>query len=146
MSHPIALRARGHQHFAYSGRSVLTTNLNGTITGEGTEGFAFANTRVLSREAVTANGVPLTPVVASPVGGAALLAYAQVPAMPGVPEESVYAAVSRFVDDGMRTVLRLENYATRETAHFDLAIALAADFADTEEAEDGERQQTAPVE
>jgi glycogen debranching enzyme len=146
MFHRIALRARPHQHFVYSGRSVLITNLDGNITGRGTEGFAFANTRVLSDEAMTANGVPLDPVVASPVGGAALLAYAAVPAMPGVPEKSVYLAVSRFVDDGLRTVLRVENYATRETARFDLAIALAADFADTEEAEDGKRQQNASVE
>lgn len=146
MIHRIALRARPHQHFVYSGRSVLTTNVDGNITGYGTEGFAFANTRVLSREAITANGVPLRPVIASPVGGAALLGYAEVPAMPGVPKQSVYLAISRFVDDGLRTVLRVENFATHETARFDLAIAIAADFADTEEVEAGERQQTPPIE
>src|SRR4051812_47222931 len=126
MFHRIALRARPHQHFVYSGRSVLVTNVDGNITGSGTEGFVFANTRVLSREVMTANGTPLNAVVASPVGGAAFLAYAEVPAMPGVPKESVYIATSRFVDDGMRTVLRAENYATHETARFDLAIAVAA--------------------
>src|SRR4051794_30512188 len=100
MSHRIALRARGNQHYAYSGRSVLVTNRDGTITGNGTEGFYFANTRLLSRDELTADGRPLTPVVASPVSGASFLAYAEVPAGANIPPGGVYVAVTRAVADG----------------------------------------------
>jgi glycogen debranching enzyme len=146
MHHRIALRARANQHYVYSGRSVLVTNLDGAVTGSGTEGFYFANTRLLSRDELTADGRPLTPVAATPVSGAGFLAYAEVPAGPNIPQAAVYIAVQRAVDDGMRTVLRIENYTPHTPARFNLAFHLAADFADTEEAESGERQQTAAVE
>ncbi len=146
MHHRIALRARANQHYVYSGRSVLVTNLDGAVTGSGTEGFYFANTRLLSHDELTADGQPLTPVAASPVSGAGFLAYAEVPAGPNVPRGAVYVAVLRAVDDGMRTVLRIENYKPHTQARFNLALRLDADFADTEETESGERQQTAAVE
>src|SRR5207248_947001 len=65
---------------------------------------------------------------------------------PTIPKESVYVEIARVVAEGMRTVLRVENYSLHETARFELAMHLAADFADTEETEQGERRQTAPVE
>src|SRR5918911_2744966 len=145
-THRIALRARGNQHFAYSGRSVLVTNLDGAVTGGGTEGFYAENTRLLARDELTVGGAPLRPIAASPVGGAGFLAYAEAPQGPGIPAQAVYVEIARQVDEGMRTVLRLENYSAREAARFDLGIHLAADFADIDEAKEGRRRQTAEIE
>src|SRR5829696_779729 len=146
MPHGLALRARANQHFAYSGRSVLIADLAGRVTGQGSEGFYVENTRLLSRHELTVDGRPLEPVAASPVEGSALLAYAQVPEGPTVPRGAVAIEMSCFVGEGLREVLRLENYSARETARFALSIHLAADFADIEEAQQGRRQQTADVE
>lgn len=145
--HPlISLRSRANHRFAYSGRSVLVTNLDGVITGNETEGFYLDDTRLLSRHELYANGRALMPIVASSVGGNGFLAYAKAPSEAGVPEEGVYVTISHFVDGGMRTVLHVANYDAHSTARFDLALRLAADFADLNEAEQGKRQQQAEVE
>ena len=145
-AHRLALRARGSQHYAYSGRSLLVTNPDGAVTGGGEEGFYVENTRLLSREEFTVDGRSLTPAGVSPVGGAGFLAYFEIPEGPGVPAQAVYLELARFVDEGMRTVVRLRNYSAREAARFELAVHLAADFADSEEAKEGRRQQTAEIE
>src|SRR5947209_20258401 len=139
MAHRIELRARAGEHYAYSGRSVLVTDLAGNVTGSGTEGFYVENTRLLCREEVTIDGKSLRPVAVSPVGGAGFFAYAEALPGPTIPKESVYVEIARIVAEGMRTVLRVENYSLHETARFELAMHLAADFADTEETEQGER-------
>src|SRR5918995_149874 len=146
MAHRIELRARANQHFVYSGRSLLVTDLDGWLTGRGNEGFYADETRLLSRFGLTADGLPLKTIAASPVGGARFLAYAEVPKLARVPEQVVYAAVAQAVDEGMRTEIRLENYHTRDAAQFDLAITVAADFADINETKEGRRQQSGPVE
>src|SRR5215208_6938605 len=114
MPHGLALRARANQHFAYSGRSVLVADLAGRVTGQGSEGFYVENTRLLSRHELTVDGRPLEPVAASPVEGSALLAYAQVPEGPTVPRGAVAIEMSCFVGEGLREVLRLENYSARD--------------------------------
>jgi len=141
----IALRARGTQHFAYSGRSLLVTNLDGCVAGQGTEGFYFENTRLLCRDEPTANGAALRTIAASPVYGHGLFSYALLPQDTHAADGDVVMQISRFVGPGMRTVLRVENYHPSRERHLDLAIRLAADFADWDEVERGERQQTAPV-
>lgn len=146
VAHRIQIRARGNQHFVYSGRSLLVTNLDGVVAGDGTEGFYVQNTRLLSRDELTADGAPLKSVAASPVRGDAFLAYAEVPEGPSVSKSAVYVEVMRFLDEGMRTVVRVENYATENVARFELGVHLAADFADSDEAGQGERKQTAEVE
>jgi glycogen debranching enzyme len=140
----IALRARGDLHFAYSGRSVLVTDLVGSIRPGGKQGFFVDNTRVLSHDELSIEGQPLIPVSASPVGGHGFFAYWEVPESPGIPKDSLYVEAARLVDEGMREEVRVTNYAP-EQARFDLRIELAADFADIEEAEHGRRQQDAPI-
>jgi glycogen debranching enzyme-like protein len=125
---------------------VLVVDLAGRVTGQGSEGFYVENTRLLSRHELTVDRRPLEPVAASPVGGSALLAYAQAPEGPTVPRRAVAFEMASFVGEGLREVLRIENYSARETARFALGIHLAADFADIEEAQQGRRQQTADVE
>ncbi len=142
----IGLRARADRHFTYSGRSVLVTNLDGNLTGSGTEGFYVEDTRLLSRDEWTANGESLLSIAVSPVEGDAFLAYLEVPQGGSVSKNSVYVTIARFVGEAMRTELRIENYAAGETAHVDLVAYLAADFADMNETQTGKREQTAEVE
>ena len=146
MAHRIALRARANQHFIYSGQSVLVTNLDGVVTGRGTEGFYVENTRLLCRDELTVNDLPLMTVSASPVGADRLLLYAEAPEGERVPRQSVYVETTRIVGSGMRTTHRFENYHVRDPAHCELALYLAADFADTDETQQEKRQQSAPVE
>jgi glycogen debranching enzyme len=145
VTHRIELRARANQHFVYSGRSLLVTNLDGWLTGQDIEGFYADETRLLSRFALTADGAPIVTFAASPVGGSRFLAYAEVPPVGRIPRGAVHIAMAYAVDEGLRTEIRLENYQVRDTAQFDLAIHLDADFADISEAKEGRRQQSGPV-
>ncbi|CCF83107.1 glycogen debranching N-terminal domain-containing protein [Nitrolancea hollandica] len=150
MTNRIALRARANQFFVYSGRSLLVTNLDGDVSLSGTNGFYRENTRLLSRYELTVNGYRLVPVVASPVGGAGMLTYQQMPDEVGVPERSVAVEIAYFLSEGMRTVLRIENnWGVKshqpDPPTIDLAINVAADFADISEADTGTRLQKAPV-
>jgi glycogen debranching enzyme len=144
MAHRVQLRARWTHQFTYSGRSVLVTDLAGRVPKEDPLGLYFDNTRILSRFELTTDGKPPDPVSASPVGGDAHLTYAVLPESGGVSKESVYIETTHFVGDGMRTILRLRSFATKRVA-FVLAIEVAADFADSEEAEQRRRQQTAEI-
>jgi hypothetical protein len=110
MAHRIELRARANQYFSYSGHSLLVTNLAGDVPTSGANGYYFENTRLPSRFELTANGYWLRPIVASPVDGAAFLAYQEVPKEAGVPERAINVQIAHFLDGGLRTCLRLENY------------------------------------
>lgn len=145
-SHRIALRARANQHFVYAGRSLLVVNLDGQVSGAGTEGFYFENTRLLCRDELCVDGRPVRAIAASPVGGNGFLAYYLVPGGACIPKEAIFLDVARTLGDGLRSELRVQNYHRQDNARFELAVHLAADFADSEEAETGKRQQTGPVE
>ncbi len=143
--HRVNLRARGGQLFTYSGRSVLVTDLTGNVKPQDPLGLYFDNTRILSRLEVTVGHKAPRPVSASPVGGDAFLGYEELQESEGVPKESVYLETIRFVGDGMRTILRFRNFAG-QAATCDVALHTAGDFADSEEAEQGARQQNAETE
>jgi glycogen debranching enzyme len=145
VGHRINLRARGAYHFAYSGRCVLITDLTGRVGEQDPLGLYVDNLRVLSRLEVSIGDEPTRPISASPVGGDAFLAYEELPESDGVPKASVYLETARFVGDGMRTVLRVSSFAPMAVA-CELAIHVAADFADSQEAEQRSRQQNADVE
>jgi glycogen debranching enzyme len=145
VAHRIQLRARREQVFTYSGRCVLVTDLAGRLAREDPLGLYVDNTRFLSRLDLSVDGLPLETAAASTAGADAFLAYDALPETKRVPKESVYLETAHFVGDGMRTLLRLTSYAPMSTA-FTLAIQPEADFADSEEAERGERQQTAETE
>ncbi len=151
MTAPFELRARAHQRYIYSGYSLLVTDARGSVTGQGAEGFYVENTRLLCRQDLTADGEPLVPFAASATSRNAFLAYAEVVGGPHVPASSVYLEIARTVGDkGLRTRIRIENYAFGDDAlsgpaSFLLGINLAADFADIEEADSGKRIQTADV-
>ena len=157
MAHRINLRARPEQHFIYSGRSLLITNLSGEVPEGAGEGFYVENTRLLSRSEVRVNGELLRPVAVSPVGGHGLFAQLQIPEkvvseLPvgeTIPERGLYIEQASAVGEGLRSELLISNYHAHETVRFDLAIHLAADFADINETKigkKGKREQTAEVE
>lgn len=140
----IRLRARSNQHYVSSGLSLLAVNLDGWATGNGTEGFYYRNTRLLSRNELLIDGVPPRPASVSPVDSDAFLALYELRPGPDVPERSVYLAVRRRVDEGMRSEFEFTNYG-RTASAFDAVFRLEADFADSDEAEAGVRRQEAPV-
>ena len=88
------------------------------------------------------DGRPPRTISASPVGGDAYLAYAELTEGIDVGREAVYLETSHFVGDGMRSLMRFTNYGP-QPARFELGIGLAADYADSDEVERGERRQQA---
>ena len=145
MPHRVVLRGRTGQLYLYSGRSVLITNLDGEVTGSGSEGLHVDNTRLLSEDRVTVNGKPLDGVAVSPVGADALLGYYEVPQGDGVSWRTVFVEQARFVANGLATRLRITNYAVRDTVALTIAWHLAADFVDTDDTERGERRVEVPI-
>ncbi len=151
MTAPFELRARADRRFIYSGYSLLVADAHGSVAGQGTEGFYVENTRLLCRQDLTADGEPLVPFAASATSRHGFLAYAEVAGGSHGPASSVYLEITRSVsDEGLRTRIRIENYAFGDDAlsgpaSFALGINLAADFADIEEADSGKRIQTADV-
>jgi glycogen debranching enzyme len=145
MTVPMALRARPRHHFVYSARSLLVTTIEGQVTGTGTEGFYVDNARLLSRLELAADGKPVVPFAAAPVDSNAILSYAEVPEGPNVPKRGVFVEAKAVVEEALRLHLLVRSYAT-EPAEFELEVHLAADFADSQEASQGRRQQTADVE
>jgi glycogen debranching enzyme len=145
VAHRVQLRARAAQHFAYSGRSVLITDLAGRLPAKDPFGLYVDNTRILSRFEVAIDGKALSLISASPAGADAYLSYEELAEGECVPKESVYLETMRFVGEGMRTVLILRSFAAQAVSA-DLVIHIAADFADSEEAERRERQQAADTE
>jgi glycogen debranching enzyme len=141
---PVELRARPQSLFSYSGRSLLVTDVHGAVTGRHSEGFWFENTRVLSRFELRSDGQPLEAFSAAPVDRRAHLSYFRLPPGPQVPKQGVYLEVAHFLDEGLRTRLRLLNHSI-QPVHVELVLHLDADFADTQEADSGQRQQQAAV-
>ena len=140
MPHRITLHGRPDQLYLYSGRSILITNRAGEVTGAGSEGLHVDNTRVLSRDRLTVDGAPLDAASVSPVGADAALGYYEVPAREGIPERTVFVEQARFVEEGLTTRVRVTNYERSGSVCLPLVWELAADFADTDDTERGERR------
>lgn len=104
------------------------------------------NTRLLSRLELSVDGRTLTPFAVAPTDACSDLAYIEVPELGGVRRQQVYVEMARTVENEiLRAVLRVQNYSAAGTATLRLGVQLDADFADIEEAERGEREQSADV-
>ncbi|MBD0323737.1 MAG: hypothetical protein ICV72_10170, partial [Aldersonia sp.] len=145
MPHRVTLRGRPGQLYLYSGRSVLITDLHGEARGSRSEGFHVDNTRVLSEDYLTVADEELDAVSVSPVGADALLGYYEVRPSDGVEWRTVFVEQARFVSDGLVTRLRISNFAVSGSVHLAFAWHLAADFADTDDTERGDRRVVLPV-
>jgi len=146
MTHRVQLKARGGQLTAYSGRSILVTDLDGYIRSVGTQGFYYKNTRILSRLEMLVDGEPLIPASVSPVGADRLLGYYEAHASASVPERTLYVEVTAAVAEDVRFDYRITNFGKSGRIACPFALALAADFADSDEAESGRRRQCGEIE
>jgi glycogen debranching enzyme len=137
MPHRVTLRGRPRQIYVYSGRSVLITDLDGEVRGSKL-GFFADNTRVLSAEWLTVNGRNLHSIAVSPTGADAALGYYEVSAGDGVAARTVIVEKTVRVLEGLAVRLKATNYAVVGSASVAFAWHLAADFADADDAEQGE--------
>ncbi|PZF97388.1 amylo-alpha-1,6-glucosidase [Micromonospora deserti] len=138
------LRVRPDLLYVASGWSTLVTDVRGRITGAGPQGFFAHNTRVLSTERITVDGHEPVPFSTANVRGHAQLSYAELGDGEALPSRAAYLLVERFVGEGLRTRLTVLSYAERPL-HLRLRVHLAADFADTSEAEIGRRLQSGEI-
>ncbi|HZW41302.1 MAG TPA: glycogen debranching N-terminal domain-containing protein [Agromyces sp.] len=134
------LRVRPDLLSVASGWSVLITDVHGRISGVDPQGFFARNTRVLSHERITVNGVEPEPFSTVKVGAHAQLSYATLVDGETLPRRGAYLMVERFLGEGLRTRLRVQSYSDVEH-RFQFQVELDADFADTEEAQQSERRQ-----
>jgi len=127
-----------------SGWNVLVTDVHGRLTGVDPQGFFARNTRVLRREQITVDGVEPQTFSTAKVGAHAQLSYATLVDGETLPRRGAYLAIERFIGEGLRTRIQVLSYS--DTEHrFRFEVELDADFADTEEAEQGARRQRGEV-
>jgi hypothetical protein len=148
MSRVADLRVRPDLLYVASGWNVLVTDVRGRISGVDPQGFFADNTRVLSEERILIDGREPVAFSTANVGAHAQLSYADIGSgeNPGetLPPRARYLTVERFVGEGLRTRLSVLGFAD-EPGNAEIALSLAADFADTDEAEDGRRRQQGEV-
>ncbi len=144
---------------AYRGHSILVLDSHGHV-GARMEGFYHRRTRFLSRLVLKVNGAEPTFVSANPVEPHSITSYHLAPSPAGAaagpdPEDEekgggeiarkgIEIHVNRFVGGGLHQDVHVTNHGMAET-RVTLAWELAADFADQSEAQQGQRQQQAPV-
>ncbi|MFG2057601.1 glycogen debranching N-terminal domain-containing protein [Micromonospora sp. NPDC048930] len=138
------LRVRPDLLYVASGWSTLVTDVRGRIGGTDPQGFFARNTRVLSRERITVDGREPVPFATANVRGHAQLSYAELGDGEELPSRAAYLLTERFVGAGLRTRLTVASYAS-QLLEYRLEIRVAADFADTSEAETGRRLQVGDV-
>jgi len=138
------LRVRPDLRYVANGWSTLVTDARGRIRGTGPQGFFTRNTRVLDRERITVDGREPEPFSTANVGAHAQLSYAELRYGETLPSQALYLTIERFLGAGLRTRLAVHSWAAQPT-QVELTLACGADFADSVEAERGERQQSAPV-
>ncbi|HEX7746139.1 MAG TPA: glycogen debranching N-terminal domain-containing protein [Micromonosporaceae bacterium] len=138
------LRVRPDLLYVASGWSTLVTDVRGRIAGADPQGFFVRNTRVLSAEHVTVDGREPVPFSTANVEGHAQLSYSELGDGEVLPSRAAYLITERFVGEGLRTRLTVVSYA-EQPLNLRLRLHLAADFADTSEAETGRRVQFGDV-
>jgi glycogen debranching enzyme len=139
------LRVRPDLRYLASGWSTLVTDVHGRIAGESTQGFYAQGARMLSRERVTVDGREPVAFSTAVVGAHAQLSYAEVGDRGDgerLPSEAVYLTVERFLGAGLRSRFTVHSWADVPRTLV-LRVAVAADFADLEEVEQGRRRQCA---
>lgn len=138
------VRVRPDVLYVSSGWNVLITDVHGRIAGVGPQGFFARNTRVLNLERITVDGQEPRWFSTAKVGAHAQVCFAKLVDGETLPRRGAYLMLERFLGEGLRTRLQVQSYS--DTEHrFRLGVEVDADFADTEEAERGQRQQVAEV-
>ncbi|MBD0337991.1 MAG: amylo-alpha-1,6-glucosidase [Thermoleophilia bacterium] len=101
----------------------------GDIGTEETSGFFHEDVRHLSRLRLTINGEPPLLLAAKKVEYFSAAFYLRNPVLDGLAQDSLLIARERFVGEAMQDRIRVWN-ETLEPVVFELALELAADFAD----------------
>jgi glycogen debranching enzyme len=137
----------------------LITDLQGRIGG-GVEGFYYRQTRFLSKMRVMVEGADPQSVCANAVDAYSAIAYYLAPSPAGdsagprpeksggdgeVVQHAIELQINYLLGDGLHLDIYVTNHALAP-ATLELRWEFEADFADRSEAEQGERQQQAPVE
>jgi N-terminal domain of (some) glycogen debranching enzymes len=143
----------------YQGQAFLITDLQGFVGG-GIEGFYYRQTRFLSKMRLAVDNAEPRNVSANVVDGYSWIAYYLAPSpagekagpQPGSGEgggemvrHGIELQVNCYVANGLHLDVSATNHALAP-AGIKLGWEFDADFADRAEAEQGERQQDAPVE
>lgn len=138
----VRLRPRSDTIYASQSRTVLATELDGTIADGRERGLFVHQTRLLSRYRYLIDGTPPQPVAVSNVEQHTWLGY-YIVAAPGVEaeedhgsgslgaasQETVELRVSRYVGEGLHEDLDITNFTQHRTS-FEFAVEIDADFAD----------------
>jgi glycogen debranching enzyme len=142
----------------YEGHALLVTDRQGCIRG-GEAGFYYRQTRFLSKLELTVGGKAPTNVSATPVDSYSLIAYWLAPSPAGakagpdpdsgqgggeIVRHGIEVQMNGFVGGGLHCDVYVTNHALART-DIELCWEFDADFADQTEAQQGERQQTAPI-
>ncbi len=138
------LRVRPDLLYVASGWSTLVTDVHGRVTGAGAEGFFARNTRVLSRERIGVDGREPVAFSTANVGAHGQLSYAELGDGEALPSRALYLTIERFLGAGLRSRLGVHSFAA-QPCQVEISVELAADFADTDEAERGRRRQHGDV-
>jgi glycogen debranching enzyme len=138
------LRVRPDRLCMASGWSTLVTDVHGRIAGEGAQGFFAQGARVLSRERLSVDGREPVAFSTAVVGAHAQLSYAELGNGETLPSEAMYLTVERFLSAGLRSRFAVHSWADAPRT-LTVRLEVAADFADMEEAEQGQRRQSAGV-
>jgi len=144
----VRLRPRPGTNYVSSGRTVLATGEDGVLREAPDQGLLVYETRLLSRYRYLIDGVEPHPVTTSNVAQRSWLGYyiarpgadpAAPPTLSDAAQQAVELRLSRYAGGGVHEDVDLTNF-TMEPVKLTLALELASDFADPEEAERGPRQ------
>jgi glycogen debranching enzyme len=142
----------------YEGHAVLITDQGASIRG-GVEGYYYRQTRFLSKLELTVGGKAPNIVSANPVDSYSSIAYWLAPSPAGAKagpdpdsgegggemvRHGIEVQMNCFVGGGLHCDVYVTNHALVATT-VELCWEFDADFADQTEAQQGERQQTAPI-
>lgn len=133
-------RVRPDLLYVASGWNVLVTDVRGRVAGLDPQGFFAANTRVLSHERILIDGQEPDAFTTASVGAHAQVSFAELGDREVLPSQARYLTVERFLGEGLRTRLSVLSFA-EQPRRLTVGLSVAADFADSDEAEHGSRQQ-----
>lgn len=138
------LRVRPDLLYVASGWNVLVTDVHGRVGGVDPHGFYARNTRVLSLEGVSVDGLSPQVFSTANVGAHAQQSYAILDHGDDLPSTATYLVSEHFVGQGMRTRLTVLSYAERPR-DWAIRVVFAGDFADIDDVESGHSRQSADV-
>lgn len=154
------LRLMPSHLISHHGNAFLITDLGGFVGG-GIEGFYYQQTRFLSKLRFSVDGRTPSVVCANSVDSRSSIAYYLAPSPAGrqagprpddeqadggeIVEHAIEMQINSFLDGHLHQDVYLTNHGLAP-ATIMLGCELDADFADRDEAEQGERQQNAAVE